>query len=93
MNAANDPEPESALKFPCAFPIKVMGRQDPGFQAMVLEMISVHVGEIPPERVRARASSNGRFISVTVTVLAESRAQLDAVYRSLTASAQVLLVL
>ena len=43
--------------------------------------------------MRSRASSNGRYLSVTVTVTAESREQLDNVYRTLTASEQVLFVL
>lgn len=93
MNAANDPDAESALKFPLAFPIKVMGRHEPGFQELVVALISGHVGEIPAGSIRARQSSTGRFLSVTVTVQAQSREQLDNVYRSLTAAEQVLFVL
>lgn len=93
MNAANDPEGASPLQFPCEFPIKVMGRQAVDFEAMVVALISAHVGVIEQARVRSRASSNGRFLAVTVTIRAESRAQLDDVYRSLTAAEQVLLVL
>lgn len=93
MNAANDPDAASPLQFPCRFPIKVMGRHAADFEAAVLAMISGHVGDIPAHSVRSRASSNGRFLSVTVTIDAQSRAQLDDVYRTLTASEQVLLVL
>jgi putative lipoic acid-binding regulatory protein len=84
---------ESPLKFPCRFPIKVMGRHEADFEAQVLAMISEHVGVIPPENVRSRESSQGRFLSVTVTITAESREQLDNVYRTLTASERVLFVL
>jgi uncharacterized protein len=93
MNAESGPEPESPLKFPCSFPIKVMGRHEADFEALVISMVSGHVGEIPPDRVRTRASSSGRYLSVTVTVIAESREQLDNVYRTLTAAEQVLFVL
>ena len=93
MNAGSGTEPESPLKFPCSFPIKVMGRHEGDFEALVVALVSSHVGEIPSASVRSRASSNGRFLSVTVTVMAESREQLDNVYRTLTASEQVLLVL
>jgi uncharacterized protein len=93
MNAANDPEAASPLTFPCSFPIKVMGRQAADFEALVVAMISAHAGEIPAESVRSRESSNGRYLSVTVTITAQSREQLDNVYRSLTASEQVLFVL
>jgi hypothetical protein len=70
-----------------------MGRHDADFEALVVAMISAHAGEIPAESVRSRASSNGRFLSVTVTITARSRGQLDNVYRTLTASEQVLFVL
>ena len=93
MNSANEPETESPLKFPCSFPIKVMGKHEADFQALVVAMISGHVGAIPPESIRSRESSNGRFLSVTVTVVAQSREQLDNIYRTLTASDQVLFVL
>jgi putative lipoic acid-binding regulatory protein len=93
MSSANDPESESPLKFPCSFPIKVMGRHEGNFESAVVAMVSSHFGPLPEGSVRSRASSNGRFVSVTVTVVAESRAQLDDVYRTLTASEQVLFVL
>ncbi len=93
MNSANETDTGSPLKFPCNFPIKVMGRYEADFESMVVSMISGHVGAIPAESVRSRASSNGRFLSVTVTVVAESREQLDGIYRALTAAEQVLFVL
>lgn len=93
MNSANEPDSGSPLRFPCDFPIKVMGRHHDAFEAEVVAMISGHVGAIPAAKVRSRASSNGRFVSVTVTVTAASREQLDDVYRTLTASEQVLFVL
>ena len=93
MNSASKPEYESPLKFPCSFPIKVIGRHEADFEALVVAMISAHVGAIPAESVRSRESSSGRFLSVTVTVIAQSREQLDNVYRTLTAAEQVLFVL
>lgn len=93
MNAANDPDSSSPLSFPCSFPIKVVGRHEDGFEALVVEMVSTHAGTLPDGSVRSRASSNGRFLAVTVTITAESREQLDSLYRTLTASGQVLFVL
>ena len=93
MNAGNGPEPESPFSFPCSFPIKVMGLHQPGFEELVVALVSGHVGELPAGSVRTRESSNGRYLSVTVTVIAESREQLDDVYRTLTSAEQVLFVL
>ena len=93
MNSANEPDTETLFEFPCSFPIKVMGLHEADFEATVVAMISGHVGAIPAENVRSRESRNGRYLSVTVTVTAESREQLDNLYRTLTASEQVLFVL
>jgi putative lipoic acid-binding regulatory protein len=93
MNAGKATEPDSPLKFPCRFPIKAMGRHDVDFEAQVLAMVCGHLDAGATPAVTTRSSSNGRFLSVTVTILAESREQLDDIYRTLTASEQVLLVL
>lgn len=90
MNAEKEAAPESLLRFPCPFPIKVMGHHDGKFEALVTGMISSHTGPISPTSIESRQSRNGRFLAVTVTIIAESQAQLDAIYRTLTACDQVL---
>jgi putative lipoic acid-binding regulatory protein len=84
---------ESLIEFPCRFPIKVMGRDQSEFEAHVLQIISVHVDDITADDVSIRASKNGNFLSVTVTVNAHDQDHLDRIYRTLTASEQVLYVL
>ena len=86
-------EQDSPLEFPCRFPIKIMGKEHPDFQDHVIGLISSHVGEITDADVVTRPSSNGNFIGVTVTISAESRDQLDNIYRSLTSSERILFVL
>jgi len=49
--------------------------------------------DTPAEALRTTASRGGRFVSVTVTITAESRAQLDAIYADLRAHEQVLAAL
>lgn len=97
MNSASGTDSDTLLQFPCSFPIKALGRvtghHETGFEALVVALISDHVGEIPIESVRSQLSSNGRYLSVTVTIEAQSRAQLDAVYSTLTGCSQVLMVL
>jgi len=86
-------EEQSLLEFPCRFPIKIMGRECPDFQDYVVDVISSHVGEISTTDIAAKLSSKGNFLSITVTISAQSREQLDNVYRALTASDRVLFVL
>jgi hypothetical protein len=80
---------ESPLQFPCDFPVKAMGLASDDMEAVVRELVRPHVGELPAAAVATRESRGGRYVAVTVTVRAESRAQLDAIYLALTADARV----
>lgn len=86
-------EKESLIEFPCRFPIKVMGRDQSEFEAHVLQIISAHVDDITADDVAVRTSKKGNFLSVTVTVNARDQEHLDRIYRTLTASEQILYVL
>jgi len=86
-------ETESPLKFPCDFPVKVMGRSDSGFEAEALGIVRRHVSDFEADNMRSAASRNGNYLSVTFTVRVSSRAQLDDLYRELTACKAVLMVL
>ena len=81
------------LQFPCAFPIKVMGVGDPGFQMLVVELVRQHAPDLEETQVRVRDSRAGRYQSVTVTVNARDRAQLDAIYEDLSGHPHIKLVL
>lgn len=84
---------ESAIEFPCEFPIKVMGRADPDFVLRVVEIVREHVPDLDDRRVKTAASRRGNFVSVTVTVVATSQHQLDQVYLALNADEQVVMTL
>jgi len=86
-------EVSSLLEFPCAFPVKAMGRNGGEFESVVSEIVFRHARLFGSEQVRARASGAGNFISVTITVTAESREQLDRIYQDLTDCEQVLVAL
>lgn len=87
------PADASPLKFPCRFPIKAMGRADGDLPALVSDIVGRHDPALRPEAVRSRPSRAGNYVSVTVTVEATSRAQLDAIYRELSAHDKILWVL
>ncbi len=84
---------QSALEFPCDFPIKAMGLAADDFDALVVTLVGRHVGNLGEGAISTRPSSNGKYLSVTVVVRAESQAQLDAIYRELTAHQRVLMAL
>ena len=86
--------PEGAqLAFPCAFPIKVMGRWQPGFAQTVTEIVLKHAPDFDPASVEMRPSRQGRYVSVTCVLHATSREQLDALYQELCDHPAVVMVL
>jgi len=84
MADSTQEDEESPLKFPCEFPIKAMGRATPELEIAVLEIMHRHVPDLGEGSVRTRESRNGNYISITVTIQARSRDQLDAIYMELT---------
>ena len=85
--------PDDLFQFPCDFPIKVMGRDTDVFRSLTLAIVEKHAGPLEADRINERASSKGNFLSLTYTIVARDRAQLDALYLDLTASGVVLVAL
>ena len=83
----------SPLAFPCDFPIKVMGRKQPGFAQAVTDIVRKHAPEFDPATIEMRPSRQGRYLSVTCVLRATSREQLDALYRELCDHPAVVMVL
>jgi putative lipoic acid-binding regulatory protein len=83
---------ETLIEFPCAFPIKALGRDEPGFREVVTELVAAHAVFDPEEGVKEQSSSKGNFVSVTITLQAENQEQLDTIYQSLHDHELVLMV-
>ena len=83
------PKQETLLEFPCEFPIKVMGESHDEFANLILQAIQQHLPEFDASRIEMRASTGGKYVSLTCTVPVESKPQLDDIYRSLTSHPKV----
>lgn len=84
---------ETLLAFPCDFPIKMMGRETPQFHETARALIERHTGPLADDAVHSTLSRNGRFVSITVTVSAQSQEQLDDIYRDVSSHKDVLMAL
>lgn len=84
-------EQPQGFEFPCAYQIKAMGIDDGRFHEVVVEIIRRHCDTLDGDSLRLRPSSGGKYVSVSVVIQAESRAQLDAIYDDLTAHDKVLM--
>lgn len=85
-------EPENSdtlLEFPCQFPIKIMGLRQDDFARTMLEIVLRHAPDFAVDSVEMRASSGGKYLSLTCTIRATSKPQLDNLYRELTAHPMV----
>ncbi len=79
---------EFGLQYPTEFPLKVIGWNNDDFEEFVVRIVSKHVPYINAGAVSVRESSGGKYLSVTLTFIAQSRDQVDAIYRELTSHKQ-----
>lgn len=87
-----DIEPHTAaplIDFPCEFPIKVMGEMQDAFSETMIRLIQTIVPTFSASHVDMRASSGGKYISLTCTVHVVSQEQLDTIYRLLSSHPHV----
>ncbi len=84
---------DTFFEFPCQFPVKAMGKTNIELDLLVLEIISRHVETISKDAVATRPSKDGNYLSVTVTIEASSKQQLDAIYQDLHDHPHVLMTL
>ena len=84
---------DDPLQFPCDFPIKVMGERRDDYAQTIGEIILAHAPDFDLAAMEMRASSGGRYLSLTCTIRATSKAQLDALYTALSRHPWVRVVL
>ena len=93
MHTTPPPPAESLLTFPTTFPIKVMGRTQDGFAQTIVGVVQKHAPDFDAAAVEMRASKAGNYLSLTCTIRATSRDQLDNLYRELSSHPMVTMVL
>ncbi|HZN26455.1 MAG TPA: DUF493 domain-containing protein [Burkholderiales bacterium] len=86
-------ENASLIDYPCDFPIKVLGRTQPGFAQAVLAIVRQHAPDFDGATMEMKTSKQGKYLSVTCVIRATSREQLDNLYRALCDDPMVVMVL
>jgi uncharacterized protein len=84
---------DGLFEFPCEFPVKVMGEQRNDFAQVIAEIVTRHAPEFAAASMELKPSKNGKYLSLTCTIRATSREQLDDLYRELSAHPLVSIVL
>ena len=86
-------EEEFIMEFPCQFPIKAMGKAADDFDSLVVGIIRKHVSDLMEGAVKIRSSNGGKYVSVTVTIEAISKQQLDDIYIELSSHERVIMAI
>ena len=74
---------EEIFNFPCDFPIKIFGKKTQDFLKIVCDIIEPHAGQLHHNQITEKIRSKGSYVSLTVRIVATSRAQLDAINEDL----------
>ncbi len=84
---------DTLMEFPCSFAIKAMGLAADDFDGLVVTIVRQYVPNLSEAAVRSKPSAAGKYLSVTIAFEADSRAQLDDIYRALSAEKRILMAL
>lgn len=89
----NHHEQETLINFPCDFPIKVIGKHSTAFLNEIIAITRRHYPHTKDDAFRCNNSEHNRYISITITVFAEDKPTLDALYLDLTSHVDIKMVL
>jgi putative lipoic acid-binding regulatory protein len=84
---------ESLIEYPSEFPLKIFGLAQPGLTQAIAKVVLAHAPDFDSKSIEMRSSSNAKYLSLTCTIRATSREQLDNLYRDLTSHPMVKMVL
>ena len=74
---------EDIFNFPCDYPIKIFGENQPEFEKTVCNIVEAHTGKLHANQSTIKYSSTSKYISLTVRIIATSRQQLDDINKDL----------
>lgn len=87
------PDEASLIAYPCDFPLKIMGKSQAGLAQAAVAIVRQHAPDFDDATITMKTSSGGKYVSLTCTVRATSREQLDALYRALCDHPLIVMVL
>jgi uncharacterized protein len=86
-------ETKDLLTFPTDYPIKVVARCSQGLRVRIDQIVEQHAPDIDHGLTSERASAQANFISITYTVRATSRVQIEQLAAALQASDDVIMLI
>lgn len=81
------------LTFPCDYHVKIMGKNTPEFEALVIGIANKHIPNLGEGAISTKQSSKSHYVSITINFIASSKAQLDELYMELSKNPDILMAL
>jgi len=89
----HEPNAQLCMTFPCTFPLKVMGTNHEHFQNDMLKIVREHIPHFAEDDLTVRPSKSDKFLALTFTFTAQSKEELDNLYRELNSHPDVKMTL
>ena len=86
-------ETTPGMTFPCRIDIKVFMKSDPGNPALVRELILEHLDDEQLLFIKGKTSRKGKYQSLSCSVRADSKPQIDCVFERLSSHPDILMVI
>ena len=84
---------ETLFEFPCQFPIKIMANPEKETTEFILSVFEKYVSDYDKIDFKIKESKTGKYISITATFEAQSKDQLDSIYKEISGHSEVHMVL
>ena len=81
------------MDYPCDFTIKTMGLSGTDFDLTVVEIIRRHAPDLGENAVQSKLSKTQKYVSISITITAQNKQQMDAIYQDLSDCEHVLMSL
>ncbi len=69
--------------FPCDLNVKAMGLAEHPLEEIITLIAETHCSKVYPDTLACKASKNGKYRSITLTVRLESKQQAETLYLEL----------
>jgi len=83
IDLSSESEDAPKIEFPCEYPIKVMGTAGAELHETVITVMRTHAPGFDEASLSVRDSNKGNYQSVTVTITATGKEQLQAIFEDL----------
>lgn len=92
-NNNDNKQQETFFEFPCEFPIKIMANPQKETVESILNVFEKYVPNHDKIDFKTKESKTGKYISITAIFTADSKEQLDNIYKEISSHPEVHMVL